>query len=693
MLCSELTTSELCLRARPNGMTVTMDWPTPQEFNEALQNPRVNFADEELKGGRAELSALGLPAPITGAFASVYKMRCGSRNWAVRCFLHEIKDQEARYKQISKFVLNDDLVYTVTFDYQREGIRVGSEWYPILKMEWVDGIALEQYVTMHYNEYSVMDKLLANLHEMMQALAANGIAHGDLQHGNIIMVDGEFRLVDYDGMYVPDLEGLVCNELGHPNFQHPRRNYRHFGPYLDNFAAWTIHTSLVCVRADKNLWDTIGGGDDCLLFRRSDFRNPAASKTFLHLLQHESLEVRQAAELLQRLTDYPLKQVPPLSDAIRTVDDLPPVDRGLEELEESPDQEGEAAQMQRLQMAVHQPRKQKKLAIELLEPLKLETMTTFPEWMEAGSGDSAGKRMADVSDRWPSAQDYVNAARQRNFDDTELRYGVLTDYFVGANAVVLQFHCLTRKLAVKCYFKHAKDRELRYTRLCAYIRGAQCRYFVPFSFQKAGIRVGPFWYPVLKMEWASGVPFRSLAAMQELRIRGYPWLSTRSIERLRSNLRLMLNDLQRDRIVHGDLEPRNIFVMNDRFKLVDYDSMWIPTMDDLVSPDNVNPDYQHPQRLADPTLCQNRQPALPASECTDNFSAWILDLELLLLGVDIGTFNQVDQWGYKLASYSMHPDVKAHSKKLAQFARMPEGKVPKLDNFLLRDGHGMGGLQ
>ena len=48
-----------------------MGWPTPQEYNEAIQNPRSVFADAELQAGQPVLTPLGLPRPITGAFASV----------------------------------------------------------------------------------------------------------------------------------------------------------------------------------------------------------------------------------------------------------------------------------------------------------------------------------------------------------------------------------------------------------------------------------------------------------------------------------------------------------------------------------------------------------------------------------------------------------------------------------------------
>ena len=75
---------------------------TPQDYNEALQHPEMSFADTELKRGKPMLTSLGLPRPITGGFASVYRMRCGRRDWAIRCFLREFADQSQRYSAISR---------------------------------------------------------------------------------------------------------------------------------------------------------------------------------------------------------------------------------------------------------------------------------------------------------------------------------------------------------------------------------------------------------------------------------------------------------------------------------------------------------------------------------------------------------------------------------------------------------------
>src|SRR5260221_2526225 len=101
-----------------------MSWPTPQDYNEAIQNPQGCFGDEELRAGTAELTPLGLPKPISGAFASVYQMNCASRRWAVRCFLREFSDQQARYEAISEHLRRATLPSTVAFEFLSHGIRI-----------------------------------------------------------------------------------------------------------------------------------------------------------------------------------------------------------------------------------------------------------------------------------------------------------------------------------------------------------------------------------------------------------------------------------------------------------------------------------------------------------------------------------------------------------------------------------------
>lgn len=293
-----------------------MPWPAPDEFNEAVQNPKLTLNDSELQIGYPACNALGLPIVSTGAFASVYRFRTPTKDFAVRCFLRELSDRAERYKAISQFILNDSLPATVDFDFIERGIQVRGRWYPILKMEWVEGQLLNHFVDQHVNDQDRMLRLAEAFKDMVLSLRKEGLAHGDLQHGNILICSNEFRLVDYDGMYVPSLEGQESQELGHPNYQHPRRSKIHFGPYLDNFASWIIYITLQCLCYEPRLWKTLHGGDERLLLGRQDFAEPAKSARLAHLLTHRDPKVRGYGEMVLELLELPPYLIPGLDEGL-----------------------------------------------------------------------------------------------------------------------------------------------------------------------------------------------------------------------------------------------------------------------------------------------------------------------------------------------------------------------------------------
>jgi hypothetical protein len=216
---------------------------------------------------------------------------------------------------ISDFVQHDDLPYTVTFDFLKSGIQVRGEWLPALKMEWVDGPSFDDYLVANVANSEKLGCLAEKFVTMMDDLRKDGIAHGDLQHGNIIVWRDELRLVDYDGMFVPAMHGSEANELGHRNYQHPARAARHFGPYLDNFSAWIIYASIRALQIDSRLLHQLGGGDDCLLFRQTDFFDPLHSAAFAAFERHENVEMNQLgrfirAQLNKDPADVPHLQLP-----------------------------------------------------------------------------------------------------------------------------------------------------------------------------------------------------------------------------------------------------------------------------------------------------------------------------------------------------------------------------------------------
>jgi serine/threonine protein kinase len=293
-----------------------MSWPIESDYFEAVQNPRVAFTDAELKAGSVTLTPLGLPKPITGAFASVYQINCGSRRWAVRCFLRDFADQQKRYTAISEHLRRINLPYTVGFEFQREGILVCGKRYPILKMEWVDGDSLSGYIAKHLHTPKALSELAREWVEMLATLGAHGVAHGDLQHGNILVSNGRLRLIDYDGMYVPALQGMASHEEGHRNYQHPSRRSSDFNACIDNFSAWVVFLSLACVSIDPRLWQLLNGGDECLLFRREDFQQPNQSRAIDALERSGKAELAALAYRLKSLLPLPLSAIPSLDQNV-----------------------------------------------------------------------------------------------------------------------------------------------------------------------------------------------------------------------------------------------------------------------------------------------------------------------------------------------------------------------------------------
>ena len=314
-----------------------MSWPTPQEYNEAIQNLQSSASDPELRRARVELNTVGLPRPITGAFASVYSVSTGSEHYAVRCFLTRRPDLEERYRQVVEHSDFDKLGSTIGFDYVERGLKVKGAWYPCLKMEWIKGQTLDSFVGDHKNRGKRVEEIAISFRNVMDEWQKSGLAHGDLQHGNILVTDNGIKLVDYDSIFVPSLEGKMSLELGHPNYQHPERSEYHFGPALDNFSAWLIYLSLICMARDKSLVSDFHSGEDSLLFKRRDLDAPEKSALFQRLASHEDEEIRRISLDLQRMLWVDPLSVPPLNASDEELETLPAVrPETVEDVETSP---------------------------------------------------------------------------------------------------------------------------------------------------------------------------------------------------------------------------------------------------------------------------------------------------------------------------------------------------------------------
>jgi hypothetical protein len=227
-----------------------------------------------------------------------------------------VQDQKDRYAGISTYLEHAGLRYTVGFDYQEKGIRVQGKPFPILKMEWVDGDSLDKFVKEHRGNSHLLKHLAARWIRLVGDLEGAGVAHGDLQHGNVLVVGEDFKLIDYDGMYVPPFRGrfATSNELGDPNYQHPARANSHFDGRLDRFSTWIIYLSLIAFSEDPRLWSAVRAGEESLLLSSADLKQPDASSTIRLLLGRDSGETADLAREVVSLLAQPPLDVPSLAE-------------------------------------------------------------------------------------------------------------------------------------------------------------------------------------------------------------------------------------------------------------------------------------------------------------------------------------------------------------------------------------------
>ena len=167
-------------------------------------------------------------------------------------------------------------------------------------MGWVSGTTIGAYLESHYKDSSRIALLAENFRTCLVALESLQVAHGDLQHGNIMVSpSGAIKLIDYDGMYVPGMSRGGGHETGHINYQHPQRvDGTYFGPSMDRFSAMCIYTALLCIKVNPGLWEQFNNGDN-ILFQRADFLPPFETPLLTQLRQMNG--VPQIPQLLHWL--------------------------------------------------------------------------------------------------------------------------------------------------------------------------------------------------------------------------------------------------------------------------------------------------------------------------------------------------------------------------------------------------------
>ena len=279
-----------------------MNYPLISEYVDAIRSAEDNF--DKLCDLRPVLDDNSNPIMSSGNFAVVFKMEDVNTGklYAVKCFTKEQEGREEAYRQIADELEFVQSTYLAKVKYYDRELFVDTQSsddseFPVLLMDWVEGETLDKYIRQNINDTYALEMLVYNFSRLAMWLLPQPFAHGDLKPDNILVHnDGSLTLVDYDGMYVPAMQGQKSRELGSPDFRHPLRTENDFNEHIDDFPAISILLSLRLIASDLSLLDKYGASDR-LLFSESDYRNLSSCELLKSIFPSKNTEINTLVSL------------------------------------------------------------------------------------------------------------------------------------------------------------------------------------------------------------------------------------------------------------------------------------------------------------------------------------------------------------------------------------------------------------
>ena len=279
-------------------------YPAAGDYYKAVQAPSRAFTVPKLQAAEFVWDSLG-PTLARGSSAVVFQASVEGQPQALRCYIRNDASSRDRYSALDAYLAANDLSPHVSGTTWLDGaIQVNRATWPVLTMDWIDGRTLNEYVDflVTSSNTAALTTLAAKWRALVGLLQNSEFAHGDLQHGNVMVdQDGRLRLVDFDGVWIPPLAGQSPpTEFGHPNYQHPLQHV--WDRWLDTFSALVIYLSLVALGKDPSLWLALYNSKN-LLFAKNDFFPPFKTEAWKQLAAMGDPQVDELVRRLQECCD------------------------------------------------------------------------------------------------------------------------------------------------------------------------------------------------------------------------------------------------------------------------------------------------------------------------------------------------------------------------------------------------------
>jgi serine/threonine protein kinase len=293
-------------------------FPSKSDIIDAMKN-QVCYRSHELTGGKVIQNGARVVC-YTGGFASVFPfITANGDKIVVRCWSADIGDAQKRMLSISKYLAQLNSSYFIKFKYYNSALLINGILQPIITMDWVEHPTLKEFINHKIDDKSSILKLAEKFKAMVYFLHQNGIAHGDLSHGNIkVKDDGNLLVIDYDSMYIKDLNGMPDIVKGQPGYQHPKRHCNLYGnSKLDYFSELVIYLSFLVYAEYPYLWQEYYDTED-LLFSRQDYESPNSSRLIRFLEKSTNLDIADlTGKLIEFLKYDDISALKPLEDVFK----------------------------------------------------------------------------------------------------------------------------------------------------------------------------------------------------------------------------------------------------------------------------------------------------------------------------------------------------------------------------------------
>lgn len=279
----------------------------PADIVDIIQTPAL-IKDDFIKAGKVVVDEKGNPIHYVGGFAVVFPFYVKNEKWAFRCWYNNVGNIGKRLKLLSEELSKVNLPYFCHFQYIDNGIVLDGAIKPTTRMFWIDGLNIKEYICKNANDSIKLKKLASDFKQMCSNLHHTRIAHGDLQHGNIIVdEEGMIFLIDYDSLYLPALNGEKDIILGLAAYQHPSRIhggniYAH--EKLDYFSELIIYLSILAVAEFPSLVNELNIQNcDNLLFTKDDYNNIKSSSIY-NIFNNFSDEIQLLLNILEEYLNH-----------------------------------------------------------------------------------------------------------------------------------------------------------------------------------------------------------------------------------------------------------------------------------------------------------------------------------------------------------------------------------------------------